>query len=117
MVSLEQGNKGRMGFGKIKEDVVRAQKEIQIFNKNYVDRRRRPATRYEKDDYVMVRNFNSHPGPSRKLLPKFKGPYRVSKVFCNDRYLLKNIEGFQQSHTPNSGVWAVGNLKPGFRGR
>jgi len=34
---------------------------------------------------------------SSKLIPKFKGPYVVSKVLDYDRYLIEDVENFQQS--------------------
>ena len=49
---------------------------------------------------------------ARKLIPKFKGPYRISTVLKNDRFMLEDVEGFQQSRTPYIAVWAVGNIKP-----
>lgn len=65
----------------------------------------------------MVTNFDSHAGISRKLIPKFRGPYRVSKVLRNDRYLLEDVENFQQSRAPYKGVWSASNMKPWVKGR
>ncbi|GBP03953.1 hypothetical protein EVAR_91088_1 [Eumeta japonica] len=101
-------------------DVVRGraaqrQRLVQDYNKRYFDKGRRPGTRYLEGDYVMIRNFDSHTGISRKLVPKFRGPYRVAKVLRNDRYLLEDVEGFQQSRNPYKGVWAVSNIRPWFK--
>jgi len=60
----------------------------------------------------MIKNFDSHVGVSKKLIPKFKGPYRVTKVLRNDRYVLEDVEGFQQSRLPYKGVWAVATIRP-----
>lgn len=117
LIDFEQGNGQKADLGKIRRDACRAQGKLQAYNKNYVDLRRKTPTKYERDDYVMVRNFDSQTGPSRKLMPKFKGPYRISKVLRNDRYVLEDVEGFQRSRTPYSGVWAVGNLRPWFNSR
>lgn len=93
------------------------QKALQDYNKRCVDKKRRPATLYSVGDYVMVRNFDSHSGVSRKLIPRYRGPFRVTKVLANDRYMLGDVEGFQQSRAPYSGIWAVGNIRPWFGGR
>lgn len=92
------------------------QKISQEYNKNYFDRNRKLATKYSVEDYVMVRNFDSHAGVSKKLLPKFNGPYRISKILKNDRYLLQDVEGFQKSRNPYKGVWAADNIRPWFQG-
>lgn len=101
----------------IREKASERQRRLQDYNKSYVDERRRPPNRYSVDDYVMIKNFDSHAGVSKKLKPKFKGPYRVSKVLGNDRYVLEDIEGFQQSRNPYTGIWAVGNMRPWLKGR
>lgn len=35
-------------------------------------------------------------------------------INCDPTDLSRNVEGFQQSRTPYSGVWAVGNVRPWF---
>lgn len=50
---------------------------------------------YSVGDYVMIKNYDSTPGVNKKFIPKFKGPYVVSKVLDYDRYIVKDIEGFQ----------------------
>lgn len=65
----------------------------------------------------MVRNFDSSAGVSSKLIPKFRGPFQVSKVLDNDRYFVKDVEGFQRTQRPYEGIWAVQNMKPWFRGK
>lgn len=96
----------------IREKTTERQRRIQEYNKTYFDKRRRRAATYSVGDYVMMWHFDSSAGVSRKLIPKYKEPYRVSKVLRNDRYLLEDVEGFQQA-----GVWAVGNMRPWFRGQ
>lgn len=36
----------------------------------------------------------------------------IDKVLKNDRYVLKDVEGFQQARTPYVGVWAIANIRP-----
>lgn len=43
----------------------------------------------------MISNTDVTPGVSKKLIPKYRGPYEVTKCLPNDRYLIKDIEGFQ----------------------
>ena len=66
---------------------------------------------------MMIRNFDSHVGVSRKLVPKFRGTYRIAKVLRNDRYLLEDVDGSQRLRIPYKGAWAVGNIRPCFKGQ
>jgi len=50
----------------------------------------------------MVKNFDSSVRVARKLIPKHKGPYVIDKVLRNDRYLIKDVEGFEDG-TANLG--------------
>ena len=70
--------------------------KAQNYNRKYFDKSRKEAYKYKEDYYVMVKNFESTPGVSKKLIPKYKGPYRVIKVLRNDRYVLGDVENFQK---------------------
>lgn len=110
-------NKKCRTLDEIRSKAAQAENKVQKYNEQYVNSKRKPSIKYVSGDYVMVTNFDSHAGISRKLIPKFRGPYRVSKVLRNDRYLLEDVENFQQSRTPYKGVWAAANIKPWFKGR
>ncbi|CAK9816459.1 Pro-Pol polyprotein [Anthophora plagiata] len=80
-------------------------------NKKNYDKKRKVAKKYEVGDRVMLRNF-VNVSDSSKLLPQFKGPYEVAKVLRNDRYVIKDIDGFQVTQMPYKGTWAVWNMQP-----
>lgn len=52
----------------------------------------------------MIKNIDNSVGVNKKLLPKFKGPYRIFKVLPNDRYVIKDIENGQITQIPYDGV-------------
>jgi len=89
----------------------KCQEKAQAYNKLQYDRKARKPSQHKKGDYVMVKNFDSTTGVSRKLIPKNKGPYVISKVLRNDRLLLKYVEGFQVSRNPYQGLWSINNIK------
>ena len=100
---------------------VRAQAQVnttlsQEYNKKHYDKYRKKGHQFSVGDYVMVKNFDSTPGVARKLIPSFKGPYEIDKKLRNDRYLLKDIAGFQVSQKPYHGVWEAANLRPWHKG-
>ncbi|XP_036142863.1 uncharacterized protein LOC118645589 [Monomorium pharaonis] len=86
-------------------------KESQNANKRDYDRKHKAAEKYEVGDKVMIRNFNNTAGVSPKMIPRFKGPYQVSRVLRNDRYVIMDIEGFQLSQTPYHGIWEASNMR------
>jgi len=59
----------------------------------------------------MVKNFDSTGGVARKLIPKHKGPYVIAKVLKNDRFLIKDVEGFKLPRNPYQGVWSSQYIK------
>lgn len=76
-------------------------RSTQNYNENYVNKRQNPAYRYETDNLVMIRNFEAGPG---KLAPTYKGPYKITRQLRNDRYVISDVEEFQLSQKPYTGV-------------
>ncbi|KAJ8947333.1 hypothetical protein NQ314_008637 [Rhamnusium bicolor] len=75
-------------------------------------RKRKQAYHFKEGDLVLVRSEAPSTGTSRKLSPKYRGPYEVVKCVGNDRYLIQDIEGEQQSARLYKGIVAVDRLKP-----
>lgn len=61
------------------------------------DRKRKPALKYQVVDHVVISNHVVASGVNKKLLSKFKAPYVMTKVLDNDRYVVNDIEGFQEA--------------------
>jgi len=97
----------------------RAEKQIQKSqqaNQRSYNRRHKIAKKYQVGDKVMIRNFDSTLGVSPKLIPRFKGPYQVDRVLRNDRYIIRDVEGFQLTQTPYRGTWEASNIRPWIPG-
>jgi len=97
---------------KIREKAKDSQERVQKYSKIMVDAKRQEPHTYKDGDLVMIKDFDTHVGICKKLIPKFKGPYKIPKTLRNDRYVIKDADGFQQSRIPYKGVWAVANIKP-----
>lgn len=90
---------------KISERIAKDQKS----QKERFDKLRASAIKYDEGQLVMVAAIPLSTGGSRKLLPRFKGPFRVTKVLLNDRYEVKDLrEGAKKTTT----VVAVDKMKP-----
>lgn len=79
---------------KAAENLTKAEKAM----KARYDRGRKVANQYQVGDLVLWREANTcsgEKGVNRKLLNKYGGPYRVSKVLGNDRYQLSAVKGMR----------------------
>ena len=84
--------------------------------KQRFDKSRTKAYTYAEGDLVLVKiQSHNNDGNSRKLLPVFKGPFRVKKVLGNDRYEVTDIKGTERSSKIYTGVAAAENIKPWIR--
>lgn len=90
------------------ENIIRNQK----YNKEYFDKRHKPARTYEVGDFVMIKNVDTTKGASHKIIPKFKGPNEVTRVLQNDRYVLKDVSDHQVTQRPYEGIWEAANMRP-----
>lgn len=84
----------------------------QNYNKAYFDKKIKDPHDYNEGDYVVVKNFDSTVGASKKLIPLYKGPYEVMKKLRNDRYTLRDVENFQVTKKPYVGTWEACNIRP-----
>ena len=78
----------------IRKDMIIRIDQEQRNQKDRFDDKRSPARCYAVDDLVMLR-ITSTPstGTSRKLEPKWRGPFRVTRVLEHDRYEVGEIAG------------------------
>lgn len=65
---------------------------------------------YKEDDLVLVQKQLNNLGDSNKLLPRYSGPFRVTRVLENDRYEISSIDGYSKRKYKN--VYAADKMKP-----
>ncbi|KAJ8913780.1 hypothetical protein NQ315_002686 [Exocentrus adspersus] len=82
------------------------EKQSEYYNRHKVE-----TKKYNLGDLVMVRDQISSTGDSRKLRPRYRGPYKVSKVLDQDRYVVEDITGEQQSGKPYKTILSSERLK------
>lgn len=85
----------------------------QIKQKLRFDKHRKNPRKYNVGDLVKVKKQNnSSEGQSKKLLPVFSGPYKITKVYDNDRYEVSSIPGSNLGKRKYCNVWAVDQIQP-----
>lgn len=93
-------------------DVSRKIAQDQKKQKIRFDRHRLRPRQYKDGDLVVVLRKPVGDGGSRKLLPKFKGPFKIEKVLPNDRYAVVEIPGSTRSKkAPFKSIESVEHLK------
>jgi len=61
----------------------------------------------------MLQNFDTTVGALKKLIPRFKDPYKITKKLRSNRYVAADIEGYQASQRPYRGHMRTGKHAPG----
>ncbi|CAD7077440.1 unnamed protein product [Hermetia illucens] len=80
--------------------------------KQRFDRQRKKPSQYQEGDLVVITNVAPSTGFSRKLEPRYRGPYVISKVLRFDRYVVEDIEGLQRRQRRFNSVFHAEHLKP-----
>ncbi|XP_026829817.1 uncharacterized protein LOC113563025 [Ooceraea biroi] len=57
----------------------------------------------------------SRPGENRKLKPNYKGPYVIAKALDKNRYVVKDIPGFNVTAKPYNSILSPDRIKPWIR--
>lgn len=100
---------------KIREKAVATIAKTQNANKLAYDSAHKSPHKYNLNDLVMVSNYDVTPGVNKKMLPKYRGPYRVSQVLPNDRYIVEDVDNWQITQRPYKGTHAPAQMRPWIR--
>lgn len=98
---------------KIRDEVSQTIEKNQDDMAKRFNKSRCSARVYELGDLVLVQKQLNNPGESNKLLPRYSGPYRVTKILGHNRYEVSSIEGHSRRKYQN--VFAVDKIKPWIR--
>ena len=86
--------------------------KCQIYNEIIYNKNKDNVQSYDIGDYVMIRNIDTTIVINKKLIPEYKGPYVIKKIFKNDRCVVTDIDGFQNSQIPFDGIVSPDKMRP-----
>ncbi|EFA07709.2 hypothetical protein TcasGA2_TC002186 [Tribolium castaneum] len=110
---LNSDNQATKDVTTIREQMVEKMEEYQASQKQRFDAARCEGKHYSVGDLILLKITSNAPtGSSQKLLPKWRGPYRITKILGNDRYEVQNIPGLSRSRGTFISVAASENMRP-----
>lgn len=59
----------------------------------------------------MIRDHASKPGVSKKLQPRYKGPYVIAAILDKNRYKITDVPGFSHTQKPYDSILSPDRLK------
>lgn len=86
--------------------------KLKLYNQKYYNSKHKSPTLYQVGQYVLIKELQAKPGESRKLKPNYKGPYVITKVLKNKRYVVQDIPGFNVTARAYNSILSADKLKP-----
>jgi len=80
--------------------------------KRRFDAAHRHPRNFSEGDLVAIERVPGPTGMSHKLEPAYRGPYIVTKVLSNDRYLVEDLPDAPRTSRRYSGVLTPEHMKP-----
>lgn len=95
-----------------RKTALKATEAVRQYNKMYSDTHHKKPSIYNVGDYVLIRNLQMKPGSNAKLKPKYKGPYQIAKSLGSNRYVVRDVPGFNLAARPLNTILSADKLKP-----
>lgn len=109
---VDRDDKGEVDITELRERICHRINEMQTKQADKYNETHKAPRTYQEGDLVLIRWEPPPTGGSRKLLPKYRGPYRINKVLECDRYEITDTEATQITQKPFKGVYTAALIKP-----
>lgn len=96
----------------IRKEISTFVEKSQKQQKERYDKSRCKPIHFKEGDLVRVERHVPATGNSKKLIPKFQGPYKITKVYDHDRYQIEDTPITRKNNKKYSTVVAIDKLKP-----
>lgn len=100
------------GLSEIREQINEHVRSYQEAQRKAYDEKHLRSPKYGVGDLVRVERQIPATGSSRKLLPKYQGPYRITKAYDFDRYQIEDTPLTKKGNRLYSTVVATDKIKP-----
>lgn len=100
------------GLLEIREQINEHVRSYQEAQRKAYDEKHLRSPKYGVGDLVRVERQIPATGSSRKLLPKYQGPYRITKAYDFDRYQIEDTPLTKKGNRLYSTVVATDKIKP-----
>lgn len=97
---------------KLRDDVSQRVRSKQGYQKQRYDEKHVPPKTFGIGQHVLIRKAKgSNDGQSRKLEPRYKGPFVVTKALDRDRYVVDELPGSKRSRKAYTGICPSERMK------
>ncbi|KAM7300338.1 hypothetical protein ISCGN_020902 [Ixodes scapularis] len=96
---------------KLREKAIENIRQDQEKQREHYNKKRVTAPVYKPGDMVLLEREPVATGESRKLRPKYRGPYVVVEKLPHDRYRVQDLPETQRSQRFYDGIAAVDKMK------
>lgn len=97
---------------KVRDEVDKYTKRSQEKQKERYDKKKKSPLKFKIGDLVRVERATHTVGKSKKLLPKVSGPYRITKIFDNDRYEVEDTPITKKGTSKYKGTFSIDKIYP-----
>nr|XP_036217681.1 uncharacterized protein LOC118680705 [Bactrocera oleae] len=95
----------------LRETAAKRINETRAAAKSRFNAKHRSPSIFQEGDLVLAENEPPSTGTSRKLEPRFKGPFVVTKVLDHDRYVVEDLPQTRRTRKHYSSVYSIDKLK------
>lgn len=99
-------------ISEIRDEINKYVAKYQEKQKSSYDKNTSESMKFGVGDLVSLEREVHASGQSKKLVPKFQGPYRVTAVLGNDRYQVEDTPLTRKNNRRYSACFAVDKMKP-----
>ncbi|XP_050079432.1 uncharacterized protein LOC126567245 [Anopheles maculipalpis] len=97
-------------LNRIRSEAQENIKTSQARNEQYFADRNKPVPNFTEGDLVAIK-YTDTSGVNKKLNCRFRGPYVIHKVLPHDRYVVRDVEGCQNTQMAYDGVLEADKLR------
>lgn len=96
----------------LRKQIAKKLEDNRLYQNEQFNKRRRPAPKYKIGDLVLTKIIShTNTGTSKKLLLKYRGPFRVKEIIGNDRYKVVEDRHLSRSRKSYTGIVCVEQMK------